>query len=142
MTLFIKQGKHCPQLTLRSFVNNAWKCLRNTIFSPTKTLGYAMQCGICVGQIGGFHSSLIQYREMLGGQLYTYCRFMPCGSTIKKLSDNENINLKMPSFLWQGNLPNRASKIKRLLARHDIHLPRASVKLHLCLLECTHSPTS
>jgi hypothetical protein len=32
----------------------------------------------------------------------------------------------MPSFLWQGNLPNRASKIKRLLARHDIHLPRAS----------------
>ena len=49
--------------------------------------------------------------------------------TIKNLSDNENINLKMPSFLWQGNLPNRASKIKRLL---DIHLPRASVKLHLC----------
>jgi hypothetical protein len=35
-------------------------------------------------------------------------------------------NLKMPSFLWQGNLPNRASKIKRLLARHDIHLSRAS----------------
>jgi hypothetical protein len=32
----------------------------------------------------------------------------------------------MPSFLWQGNLPNRASKIKRLLACHDIHLPRAS----------------
>ena len=32
----------------------------------------------------------------------------------------------MPSFLRQGNLPNRASKIKRLLARHDIHLPRAS----------------
>jgi hypothetical protein len=32
----------------------------------------------------------------------------------------------MPSFLWQGNLANRASKIKRLLARHDIHLPRAS----------------
>jgi hypothetical protein len=44
----------------------------------------------------------------------------------KFISDNENINLKMPSFLWQGNLPNRASKIKRLLARHDIHLPRAS----------------
>ena len=38
----------------------------------------------------------------------------------------KNINLKMPSFLWQGNLPNRASKIKRSLARHDIHLPRAS----------------
>jgi hypothetical protein len=34
------------------------------------------------------------------------------------------MNLKMPSFLWQGNLPNRASKIKRLLARHDIHFPR------------------
>jgi hypothetical protein len=32
----------------------------------------------------------------------------------------------MPSFLWQSNLPNRASKIKRLLARHDIHLHRAS----------------
>ena len=31
--------------------------------------------------------------------------------TVKNLSDNENINLKMPSFLWQGNLPN-----------HDIHL--------------------
>jgi hypothetical protein len=42
--------------------------------------------------------------------------------TIKKLSDNENINLKIPSFLWQGNLPNRASKIKRSLAHHDIHL--------------------
>jgi hypothetical protein len=28
-------------------------------------------------------------------------------------------------------LPNRASKIKCLLARHGIHLPRASVKLHL-----------
>jgi hypothetical protein len=102
MTLFIKQGKHCPQLTLRSFVNNAWKCLRNTILSPTKTLGYAMQCGIRVGQIGGFHSRLIviQYREMLGGQLYTYCRFMPCGSTIKKLSDNENINLKIDAQLF------------------------------------------
>ena len=37
----------------------------------------------------------------------------------------------MSSFLWQGNLPNRASTIKRLLARHDIHLRRASVKLHL-----------
>jgi hypothetical protein len=49
----------------------------------------------------------------------------------KIIAANENINLKMPSFLWQGNLPNRASKIKRLLARHDIHLPRASVKLHL-----------
>jgi hypothetical protein len=46
--------------------------------------------------------------------------------TINNLSDNENINLKMPSMLWQGNLSNRASKIKRLLARHDIHLPRAS----------------
>ena len=32
----------------------------------------------------------------------------------------------MPSFLLQGNLPNRASKIERSLARHDIHLPRAS----------------
>jgi hypothetical protein len=47
--------------------------------------------------------------------------------TIKNLSDNENINLiKMPSFLWQDNLPNRASKIKRSLACHDIQLPRAS----------------
>ena len=44
----------------------------------------------------------------------------------KKLSDNKNINLKMPRFLWQGNLPNWASKIKRLLARHEFHLPRAS----------------
>jgi hypothetical protein len=34
----------------------------------------------------------------------------------------------MPSFLWQGNLPNRASKIKRLFARHDIHLPRTAQK--------------
>jgi hypothetical protein len=33
------------------------------------------------------------------------------------ISDNENINLKMPSFLWQGDLPNQASKTKRLLAR-------------------------
>jgi hypothetical protein len=37
----------------------------------------------------------------------------------------------MPSFLRQGNLPNRASKIKRLLARHDIHLPRANVKVEV-----------
>jgi hypothetical protein len=44
----------------------------------------------------------------------------------KIISDNENINLKMSSFLWQGNLPNRASKTKRLLACHDIHLRRAS----------------
>ena len=44
-------------------------------------------------------------------------------SSINSTSD------KMPSFLWQGNLPNRASKIKRLLARHDIHLPRASGKV-------------
>jgi hypothetical protein len=36
----------------------------------------------------------------------------------------------MPSFLWEGNLPNGASKIKQLLAHHDIHLPQASVKLH------------
>jgi hypothetical protein len=43
--------------------------------------------------------------------------------TIKNLSDNEN----MASFLWQGNLLNRTSKIKRLLARHDIHLPRAKI---------------
>jgi hypothetical protein len=50
----------------------------------------------------------------------------------KNLSDNENINWMMPSFLWQlDNLPNRASKIKQSLTRHDIHLPRASVKLHL-----------
>ena len=34
-------------------------------------------------------------------------------SSIKHLSDNENINLKMTSFLWQGNLPNLASKMKR-----------------------------
>jgi hypothetical protein len=34
--------------------------------------------------------------------------------TIKNLSDNENIHLKMPSLLWQGDLPNRASKIKQL----------------------------
>jgi hypothetical protein len=53
-------------------------------------------------------------------------KFESSTCTIKNLSDNENINLKMPSFLWQGNLPNRASKIKRLFARHDIHLPRAS----------------
>jgi hypothetical protein len=39
----------------------------------------------------------------------------------KNVSDNENI--KMTSLLWQGNL---ASKMKRLLACHDIHLPRAS----------------
>jgi hypothetical protein len=45
----------------------------------------------------------------------------------KIIYDNENINLKMPSFLWQGNLLNRESKMKRLLARHK----RASVKLHL-----------
>jgi hypothetical protein len=32
----------------------------------------------------------------------------------------------MPRFLWQGNLPNRASKIKRLLARHEFRLPRGS----------------
>jgi hypothetical protein len=31
----------------------------------------------------------------------------------------------MPRFLWQGNLPNRASKIKRLLARHEFHLSQA-----------------
>jgi hypothetical protein len=37
----------------------------------------------------------------------------------------------MPSFLWQSNLSNRASKIKCLLPHHDIHLPRTSVKLHL-----------
>jgi hypothetical protein len=61
-------------------------------------------------------------------------KFESSTCTIKYLFDNENINLKMPSFLWQGNLPNRASKIKRLLARHDIHLPRASVKLHLCFV--------
>jgi hypothetical protein len=59
-------------------------------------------------------------------------KFESSTCTIENLSDNENINLKMPSFLWQGNFPNRASKIKRLLARHDIHLSRASVKLHLC----------
>jgi hypothetical protein len=41
---------------------------------------------------------------------------------IKNVSDNENINLKMASFLWQGNLPNWENKIKRLL-----------VKLNLCL---------
>ena len=47
------------------------------------------------------------------------------------------INLKMPSFLRQGNLPNRASKIKRLLARMTgkrasvlMRGLRASVKLH------------
>jgi light-regulated signal transduction histidine kinase (bacteriophytochrome) len=44
----------------------------------------------------------------------------------KIISVNENINLKIPSFLWQGNLPNRASNTKRSLARHGIHLPRAS----------------
>ena len=50
--------------------------------------------------------------------------------TIKNLSDNEN----MPgSFLWQGNKLNRTSKIKCLLARHDIHLLRGSVNLHLCI---------
>jgi hypothetical protein len=38
--------------------------------------------------------------------------------TIKNVSDNENINLQMPSFLWQGKT-NRASKIKRLLAWHS-----------------------
>jgi hypothetical protein len=43
-------------------------------------------------------------------------KFESSTCTIEILSDNENINLKMPSFLWQGNLPNRASKIKRLLA--------------------------
>jgi hypothetical protein len=39
----------------------------------------------------------------------------------KIISDNENINLKMPSFLRQSN----SSKIKHFLARHDIHLPWA-----------------
>jgi hypothetical protein len=43
----------------------------------------------------------------------------------------------MPSFLWQGNLPNRGSTIKRLLACHDIDLHRSSVKLHLCILSST-----
>jgi hypothetical protein len=52
-------------------------------------------------------------------------KFESSTCTVKKLSDNENIfTLKMPSFLWQG-------KIKCLLARHDIHLPQASVMLHL-----------
>jgi hypothetical protein len=41
-------------------------------------------------------------------------------------SNNNIINLKMASFLWQSNLPVRARKKKLLLARHDIHLPRAS----------------
>ena len=53
-------------------------------------------------------------------------KFESSTCTIKNVSDNENMNLMMPSFLWQGNMPNRASKIKRLLVRHDIHLPRAS----------------
>jgi hypothetical protein len=53
----------------------------------------------------------------------------PVHTLQKKLSDNENINLKMPRFLWQGKLPNRASKIKWLLARHEFHLPRASGKV-------------
>ena len=42
----------------------------------------------------------------------------------KFIPDNENI--KMPIFLWQGNLPNRASKTNSLLAGDDIHLRRAS----------------
>jgi hypothetical protein len=42
----------------------------------------------------------------------------------KFIPDNENI--KMPTFLWQGNLPNRASKTNSLLAGDDIHLRRAS----------------
>jgi hypothetical protein len=46
----------------------------------------------------------------------------------KIMSGTENINLKTPSFLWQGNFPNQASKKKRLLARRDIHLRRASGK--------------
>ena len=47
----------------------------------------------------------------------------------KFIPDNENI--KMPIFLWQGNLPNRVSKKNSLLAGDDIHMRRASVKLHL-----------
>ena len=42
----------------------------------------------------------------------------------KFILDNENI--KMPTFLWQGNLPNRASITNSLLAGDDIHLRRAS----------------
>jgi hypothetical protein len=42
----------------------------------------------------------------------------------KFIPDNENI--KMPILLWQGNLPNRASKTNSLLAGDDIHLRRAS----------------
>ena len=64
-------------------------------------------------------------------------------TSMKKLSDNENINLKMPTFLWQGNLPNRASKIKCLLAHHNIHLPRASVNCYtsVALMINRHYPT-
>jgi hypothetical protein len=39
----------------------------------------------------------------------------------KFIPDNENI--KMPTFLWQGN---RASKTNSLLAGDDIHWRRAS----------------
>jgi hypothetical protein len=61
-----------------------------------------------------------------------YClrsSFGPQKKNLNQVHALKNIykhKLKMPSFLWQGNLPNRASKIKCLLARHDIHLPQAS----------------
>jgi hypothetical protein len=42
----------------------------------------------------------------------------------KFIPDNENI--KRPTFLWQGNLPNWARKTNSLLAGDDIHLRRAS----------------
>jgi hypothetical protein len=57
-------------------------------------------------------------------------KFESSTCTIYCISDNENINLKMSSFLWQGNLPNRASKTSSL-ARHDRHLHLVSVKLQL-----------
>jgi hypothetical protein len=82
--------------------------------SPTALYGYVV----------------LYFRSSFGPQ---ETKFESSTCTIKKLPDNENINLKMPSFLWQGNLSNRASRIKCLLARHDIYFSRANVKLNLGL---------
>jgi hypothetical protein len=65
----------------------------------------------------------------------------------KKIIRQWKHKLNDARFLWQGNLPNRASKIQRLLARHEFTFPgqalsytSAYFSLLLCLTQEDFTP--
>jgi hypothetical protein len=105
VTMLFQQlvNKMHPQLVCSWLVNKLWQCCFNNLSTGS----------LLNRSVAGLLASC-------DNAVPTTCQQVVMSRTDAQNGVDRTSSLKMPSFLWQGNLPNWASKIKRLLARHMI----------------------